>query len=76
MIECAGSVDFLLESRQPISIGRECCWQDFDGHVTAKFRIAGAPSLTHEGGERQSVGGGVLSRERQRLSALCNACSG
>ena len=47
----------LFETPQSVGIGGECRWQDFDCHVAAQPRIAGAIDLAHSAstGQRRDL---------------------
>src|SRR5262245_2957328 len=47
MIESTRRLRFLFKSGETISVSGKRSWQNFDGDIAAKFRIAGAPNFTH-----------------------------
>ena len=63
MIERGEDFRFALKPRQPVGVGCERRWQDFDGDVTLQLRIARAIDLAHtpgpKGGKDFGTGQGV-----------------
>ena len=55
MIERGDRPRLLLESLQPVTVGREAGRQDFDCHVAAEARVEGPVHLAHAPGAQRGL---------------------
>ena len=61
----------LFETPQSVGSGGECRWQDFDCHVAAQPRIAGAIDLAHSAGAEHGLDF-VRAEARSALEGHCS----
>ena len=65
VIQRCQQAGFALEARHSIAVRREPRWQDFEGDIAAKLRVARAIDLAHSSGakQRQNLVGADLSSD-------------